>query len=56
MPTSVFPWLVVIVMIDVARLEPGVTEGGEKLHVDLFGSPRQESETESGNGAPTALT
>ena len=35
-----------IVIIDVATLVLVVTLGGEKLQVDIFGSPAQERETE----------
>jgi hypothetical protein len=41
-PTWVFAWLVLMVIVEVAWPEPGVTEEGEKLQVDFAGSPKQE--------------
>ena len=44
-PPGVPTW-VLIVIIDVTMLVPVVTLGGEKLQVDILGSPAQERETE----------
>jgi hypothetical protein len=55
-PPGVPAWLVLMVMVDVATFNPGTTFTGEKLHVELFGSPAQDSETEFTKFPPSGLT
>jgi len=54
-PPGVPAWLVLMVMVDVATFDPGTTFAGEKLHVELFGSPAQDNETEFAKFPPSGL-